>query len=223
MTSISDNKTQAYLKGTKNTYSKIKNDIRARLSEFKHLGKEGSELDIFCELAFCLFTPQSKAKNCCASVESLVDKDLILNGSEELLCGELNYVRFKYTKAKNLILVRDIFQKNGKLSIRPTLDQFPDPKDAREWLVENVRGMGYKEASHFLRNIGKGEHLAILDRHILKNLVLLGMIDKIPRSMSPKKYLEIESKMTVFAEDIKIPMEQLDLLLWYKETGEIFK
>jgi N-glycosylase/DNA lyase len=89
--------------------------------------------------------------------------------------------------------------------------------------VENVKGLGYKEASHFLRNIGLGEDLAILDRHILKNLGLLGVIDEVPSSPTKRLYLEIERKMAAFSKEAKIPMGQLDLLLWYKEAGEVFK
>ena len=103
------------------------------------------------------------------------------------------------------------------------LNDFIVNTHTREWLVENVRGMSYKEASHFLRNIGQGEKLTILDRHILKNLKALNVIDKVPKSLSKKKYLEIEEKMMDFADRIKIPLDHLDLLLWYKETGEIFK
>ena len=84
-------------------------------------------------------------------------------------------------------------------------------------------GLGYKEASHFLRNIGLGEDLAILDRHILKNLVLLGVIDEVPSSLSRKTYLDIERRMTEFSKRLGINMGQLDLLLWYKEAGEVFK
>jgi len=89
--------------------------------------------------------------------------------------------------------------------------------------VANVLGLGYKEASHFLRNIGLGEDLAILDRHILKNLALLGVIDKVPESPTKRLYIEIEKQMTAFSSQAGIPMGQLDLLLWYKEAGEIFK
>jgi len=58
---------------------------------------------------------------------------------------------------------------------------------------------------------------------ILRNLKLLEIIKKIPESLSKKRYLDIEIKMKNFADIIKIPMSHLDLLLWYKETGEIFK
>jgi N-glycosylase/DNA lyase len=103
------------------------------------------------------------------------------------------------------------------------LNSYPDIRECREWLVNNLTGLGYKEASHFLRNIGFGENIAILDRHILRNLCLLGVIPEIPEALSRAKYLRIEEKMSGFAAKIAIPLLHLDLLLWYKETGEIFK
>ena len=80
-----------------------------------------------------------------------------------------------------------------------------------------------KEASHFLRNIGFGKEIAILDRHILKNLKRVGVIDEIPKTISRKKYLEMETKMSNFCNKIGISMAELDLLFWSEETGEILK
>ncbi len=90
-------------------------------------------------------------------------------------------------------------------------------------LVRNIKGFGYKEASHFLRNIGMGKDIAILDRHILKNLKRYGAIKKIPSHMSTRQYLDIEDKARRFARKIRIPLDELDLLFWSRETGEIFK
>jgi N-glycosylase/DNA lyase len=95
--------------------------------------------------------------------------------------------------------------------------------DLREWLVKNVLGLGYKEASHFLRNIGKNDGLAILDRHILRNLNRLGVIDSIPKSISKKHYLEIERCFSKFSLDLGIALDELDLVFWSMETGEIRK
>ena len=92
----------------------------------------------------------------------------------------------------------------------------------REFLVENVNGLGYKEASHFLRNIGK-KNLVILDRHILKNMFKFGKLEKIPDSLSRKKYLEIENKFKKLADENNISVDELDLLFWSMETGEVFK
>ena len=74
-----------------------------------------------------------------------------------------------------------------------------------------------------LRNLGFGENIAILDRHILKNLKELNVIEEIPKSISEKKYYEIEEKMREYSKFSKIKMDELDLVLWYKQTGEIFK
>ncbi|MHC1572087.1 MAG: 8-oxoguanine DNA glycosylase [Methanosarcinales archaeon] len=77
--------------------------------------------------------------------------------------------------------------------------------------------------SNILRNVALSEDMAILDRHVLRNLRSLGVIEEMPRSLSRKRYLEIEEKMKDFAEEIRIPMSHLDLTLWYRETGEVFK
>ncbi len=200
-----------------------KDEIERRLDEFKFLWKNASDDELFAELAFCLLTPQSKATVCWRAIEELHDSGILFFGSSEDIVDFLTGVRFKYTKAKNIVSARTFFSKNSKINIRGVLSQFSSPIEMREFLVANIRGMGYKEASHFLRNIGLGESLAILDRHILKNLVSLEVIEGIPKTLTKKKYLEIEEKIREFAKEIGIPMAHLDLVLWFKEAGLIFK
>ncbi|MCK4352924.1 N-glycosylase/DNA lyase [candidate division WOR-3 bacterium] len=204
----------------KKIYTAKQDEIQMRLKEFKQVWEKGSEEDIFAELVFCILTPQSKAKSCWHAVENLINKNLLLKSNKNQITRELDGVRFKYKKAEYIVKARKRF---SKVSIKSKIKQFNDAQDAREWLAQNVKGIGYKEASHFLRNIGFGENIAILDRHILKNLRLLGIIEESPNSFSRKRYFEIEKKIREFASKINIPMNYLDLVLWYKETGEIFK
>ena len=132
-------------------------------------------------------------------------------------------VRFKNNKARYLVEAREkLCSKNSK-PLHKLISSFKTPREAREWLVGNIKGMGLKEASHFLRNIGYGEDVAILDRHILKNLVKLDVISAVPETLSKKTYLKIEQKMRGFSKRVKIPMSHLDLLLWFNETGALFK
>lgn len=203
-------------------YKESKKIIKKRIGEFREAGKQGDD-KIFAELAFCLLTPQSKARCCWDAIEKLVEKDILYKGKSNEILKKLNKVRFKYKKAIYITLARQYFLKNGKLNIKARLNEFTTPFKAREWLVKNIKGLGYKEASHFLRNIGMGQGLAILDRHILKNMRLASVINEIPDSMAKKDYLEIEKKLASFAKKINIPMEELDLVLWCKETGEVFK
>ena len=204
-------------------YLSVRDEIKRRLDEFKKLWQTGGDDEIFAELVFCMLTPQSRAKVCWRAVENLIRKGLLIKGSKSQIAHELVGVRFNRKKAEHIVGARKQFMVDGKVSIKARIAQFDNPFDAREWLVHNVRGIGYKEASHFLRNIDRGEELAILDRHILRNLKALDVIEEIPRTLSRSKYLEIETEMRKFAEKIDISMGELDLLLWYMGTGEIFK
>ena len=201
----------------------ILDEIQSRLREFDSVLKTGDEESIFAELVFCILTPQSKAKLCWAAVKRLLDTGLLLAGTEDQVLKELTGVRFKYKKAEYVIKARNMFLVDGKFSIKSRISRFSDVYDTREWLVRDVKGIGYKEASHFLRNVGIGEDLAILDRHILKNLRSLQVIEEVPASLSRRRYLEIEEGMKELSEGVGIPMSHLDIVLWYKETGEVFK
>jgi len=204
-------------------HSSIKKGVEERLGEFAKIWENETEENLFSELTFCLLTPQSKARMCWSSICTLKENNVLIDGSEEEVLDCLYGVRFKYKKAKYIVEVRELFKVDGKVSVRKLIENGGSPFEIREWLVENVKGMGHKEASHFLRNVGKGSDLAILDRHILKNMKLIGIIESIPDSMPPKKYLELENILRQFSNEIGIPMDHLDIVLWYKETKEIFK
>jgi len=201
----------------------IKSDIEARLASFRELWLHGSGEELLCELVFCLLTPQSRARQCEKALGLLVERDLIINGSFDDLSATLNIVRFRNTKAANIIQLRQQMLYNGGIILRRELEARNSAMQMREWLAGSVHGMGLKEASHYLRNIGLGDDLAILDRHILKNLALLGVIPDVPSTQTPKRYLETESLMRAFARRTRIPMAHLDFVLWYRETGDIFK
>ncbi|MBI2232553.1 MAG: N-glycosylase/DNA lyase [Candidatus Aenigmarchaeota archaeon] len=201
-------------------YKERKNVIKQRLKEFKDVRNKDGNV-IFAELAFCLLTPQSNGRRCWVAIEKLQTHDVLFSGKVNQIKKIIKaYARFHHTKARHIVYNRKFL--NGS-NVTKHLNEFSDAKQAREWLVKNIKGFGYKEASHFLRNIGYWEDIAILDRHILKNLVKHGAIESLPKSLTPKKYLEIEEKMKEFADRINIPFPELDLLFWSEETGEVFK
>ena len=174
-------------------------------------------------MAFCIFTPQSKAISCWQAVNELENKGLLFKGSADEIAKNTSGVRFQRNKAKFLVSAREKFLSKGKINIKNFLKSFKTSYDLRAWIVKNIKGIGYKEAGHFLRNIGLGLDLAILDRHILRNLKFYNALDEIPETLTPKIYLDIEQKMIKFCSDIKIPMSHMDLLLWAMQTGGIFK
>ncbi|MBM3229920.1 hypothetical protein FJZ26_05790 [Candidatus Parvarchaeota archaeon] len=130
--------------------------------------------------------------------------------------------RFHNKKAEYLVLAREKFSPNGFAELVAATHNGSE-KEARAALLKLVKGIGWKEASHYLRNVGRGKTIAILDRHILKNLVKHGAIPSLPKSLTAKRYLEIEEKMEKFCQKIGIPPAHLDLLFWAEETGRVFK
>jgi len=189
-------------------YLKKKAEIKRRLKDF------GKNSQHFYELCFCIITPQSNAFRCDECVQVLKDGDFARREME--IEGILKkYTRFHKTKSKRLILLKnqtDIIENIQGMT----------GEQARSYLVRNVKGIGWKEASHFLRNIGY-RNLAILDRHILKNLKKYNVISSIPFPLTEKRYFEIEKKFRAFSEKIQIPMDELDLLFWSMQTGKVFK
>ncbi|MBC2855952.1 MAG: N-glycosylase/DNA lyase [Cetobacterium sp.] len=205
-------------------YIKMKKDIQKRLKEFKDTWTNGDNLSIHAELSFCILTPQSKAKNAWRAITELRDNGLLFNGTVEEITPYLNIVRFKNNKAKYLVELREqMTNVDHHIITKDFFSSFPNTQERREWIVKNIKGMSYKEAGHFLRNVGFGEEVAILDRHILRNLVRLEIIHEIPKTITPRLYLEIEEKLKKYCSEVGIPMDEIDLLLWYLEAGEIFK
>ena len=87
--------------------------------------------------------------------------------------------------------------------------------------MRNIKGIGYKEASHFLRNIGYTEY-AIIDFHIVDLLVKNNLLQK-PKAITKTKYLEIELLLKSIGNKLNLNMAELDLYLWFLETGKILK
>jgi len=193
-------------------YSKRKSEIEGRLKEFKQVNGK----DLFYELCFCLLTPQSKAKNADFCIKEMKKMNFLENGFDPTAILKQK-IRFHNNKGKYLLEMREKYH-----GLKDELKRIKDNKEKREFLVKNVKGISWKEASHYLRNTGH-ENLAILDRHILNNLVKMKAINELPKSLTKKKYFEIEEKFLEFAKKSGIPMDHLDLLFWSMETGEVFK
>lgn len=202
--------------------TKLSKELDMKIEEYRKAFHYDNK-KFFKEVAFCILTPQSKALNAWNIIEEISKNGLLYESSPEQLLDYLNTIRFKNTKAKRLVLLRNLMTFEGVLNPKKVIFFTDDVLEIRKWIVENVNGMGLKEASHLLRNLGFGENIAILDRHILRVLKDLNIISEIPKTLSYKKYLEIEEKMRKYSNFVSIPMDRLDLILWYRQVGYMFK
>jgi N-glycosylase/DNA lyase len=193
-----------------------RHEIQTRLLDFFRVPAS----EYFYELAYCLLTPQSSAVNATKVIEELKRAEFETRdvNPEPILRSKEHYIRFHQTKSRHLLRLKETFE-----AIAEKLSEAIAPEELRGWLVKHVLGLGYKESTHFLRNIGRNGVLAILDRHILRQLHRLKVINEIPKSLTPKLYLQIEKQFQRFSLRIGIPVNELDLLFWSLATGAILK
>jgi len=223
----------------KETYEIKKKIINSRLNDFKRfysepvswvfsnnkmklveLGKNDNER-IFEELSFCLLTANTSAAMSMKAIDHI--RPILTKGSIQELSKKLieSGYRFPNKRAEYIFEAREKLQKEHNVDIKSLIEN-RDAKETRDFFVDNIKGLGYKEASHFLRNIGVFG-LAILDKHILRTMHENNMIEDFPKSLNRKRYLEIEEKFKEFSDILNIDMDALDLLLWSMKNGEIMK
>ena len=197
-------------------YSERCDEIRRRLQDFASVPKHRR----FYELCFCLMTPQSSAVHASMVQADLEQMNFLENGQDvvNVLRAPDRYIRFHHTKHRRLHHAREQWPMIEALLYDTSISE----QDRRNRLREIVNGFGMKEASHFLRNIGH-RGLAIIDRHLLTNLVTCGVYEEIPSVSTIKCYEDVERKFTDYCESIGIDMDEIDLLFWCAQTGHILK
>lgn len=206
----------------KEHYENVRDKIKCRLKEFEKIG-EGSDKRIFEELCFCIFTANASARMGIKCIDLI--KPLLQTGTASKISKRIKgHYRFWKIRPKYIVHTREYLKKNYKGHIKNLIFSFKNADELRDFFAanKNIKGIGYKEASHFLRNIGfKG--YAILDKHILNCLCEYGIISELKPLNSKEKYIKIEEKMKEFADRININFDELDLLLWSSKTGEVLK
>ena len=199
--------------------------IRARLAEFREVWETGTDERLWEELVYCIFTAGASARMGLRAVEAI--RPLLFAGTHEEMTRVLVEERaHRYPAARPgyIVVTREYLREDCGLRLRERLTGFEDPLARRDWLAKEkrVKGLGYKEASHFLRNIGLSGY-GILDKHILRSLAELGVIESAQPPSTRARYLDTEERLRRFARDVRIDFDELDLVLWSMKTGEILK
>jgi N-glycosylase/DNA lyase len=210
-------------------YEENKEEIQDRLDEFREI-RESNDYRLFMELCFVILTSQSSAKNAWKAVQKLDDENLLIEGNKSEIERILKEKEIQYEKNKagyivdNRQLLSQPTLKNptNELKIKEKLN-LEDLEKTREWLVDNIKGLSWKGASHFLRNIGYGDDFAIVSSYISKTLFKLELIEEAEIPKNKEKYLEQEEIVKNLADEVGIDIKALDLVLWSIQTGEVFK
>jgi len=210
-------------------YRKRETEIEKRLEQFRALRDE-SDYRLFIELVFVILTSQTEAQKAWKATEELDEKNLLMEGNKDQIAKILkrNEVKYEENKAKYIVENREFLSQptlknpTKELKLKEKLD-LDDLEKTREWLVENIKGISWKGASHFLRNIGYGDEFAIVSSYISQSLFELELLEEAELPKDKEGYLKQEEKMKKLAEETGIDILALDLTLWSMETGEVFK
>jgi len=197
----------------KNLKKEIGKEVENKLKEFEKNFSLPPEQK-FLELCFCILVANSSMEKTLEIWKKIGTG--FLNLTEHDLKEKLKNFGYRFYNKRTEYIVET-------RKLIPKMEQILKNKVEeviREWLVKNVKGVGWKEASHFLRNLGF-KNFAILDRHVLRILYENKVIKEIPKTLTRKKYLEIEKKLEKIAKILKITQAELDLYLFYLDTKKI--
>lgn len=209
-------KVQTYVSERVYQFKQLKQIGRTVFSFSPFLDIQPYEADIFSEACFCILTANSSA-----SLGIKVQAEVGIDGFNEYSQQQLFDIlrkkghRFAMQRAERIIRLRE------KKDIIHSLPSFKDARQARDTLVANINGYGYKEASHLLRNVGFDD-VGIIDRHIYRFLVETGLV-KERKTLTKKAYLECEDALFRLCEDVKLSMAELDLYIFYIKTKKVLK
>ncbi|MBW2982961.1 N-glycosylase/DNA lyase [Candidatus Woesearchaeota archaeon] len=192
--------------------------VEERLESFRTF-KEKEEDEWFSELCFCLLAANAKGATAAKIQEELGKEKLLTLDKEELSQTIRGYGhRFHNTKASYIAGAR----KHEDLKETITGLAKEDSKKARDWLAKNIKGIGMKEASHYLRNTGH-DGVAIIDRHVKALMEEHGHIRTNSKALTPTRYLALEKTFTELARKAGMTVAEFDLYCWRLKAGTVLK
>lgn len=187
--------------------------VKKRIKEFQEFKNHPKE-KWFSELCFCLLTANTSAEMG-LRVQSMVSAKKMLLLNEKKLALELKKAGSRFYRRR----ANFIFEARKFADIKTIINSLPE-KEKRSFIVKNIKGIGLKEASHFLRNTGFLDY-AIIDKHVLNVALENGLVKE--KKLNEKNYFLLERKLEKLANKLNISLGELDLFLWFIKTGKILK
>jgi len=141
----------------------------------------------------------------------------ILNSPAYSSINDKTYSRYRYPKraAKHIAeSFCNIEEKYGSLT--DMVGAMNAPSDLRRELIYLCPGIGPKQSSHYVKNIGFTDNVAILDRHILNYLKLTDDVDICAKQVSKiDKYEEIERRFIDKVSKFNHAVSVVDQSMWF--------
>lgn len=194
------------------------------------------ESKLLSELVLCILSSQEKYEVALAAIRELKKEKVFDNPKPNIAIGVikdkinnilqkpfefeidnkqyLRRLRFYSKKAQYIISTIENIYSND-LTIKKILLMGNCTNETRKTIISYSSGLGPKQASMFLRNIGYYTEYAVLDKHIIDYMRLMGLTTESKSSFSNiALYQQVEKKLKTFAESLNINLLHLDLAIW---------
>jgi len=198
-------------------YELKKEEIQNRLLEFKQAFREADDRQIFRELSFCILSSGVGPKIAGQCMSAIGEK--LADGEDDELLERIEAIhKYAENASRYIVFTREYLREEHGFLLKSLVSSFEDKVERRDFFAKNpgIKGLGYMQASHFLRNLGFSGY-AILDRNNLASLSELGITGETKYPLTKKRYLETESLMTEAAHELGISLDEFDLLLWSRK------
>jgi N-glycosylase/DNA lyase len=189
-----------------------------------------SEKALWRSLVLCILTTQQRYEAAVDTCRELENEGLLAvpKGRTEALRLLSGFESFFDLAGKNECLSRTRFPNRKRESISKTLWQIyvegdglhsilkanSNATELRRLLTDYCHGVGPKQASMFLRNIGYEEDLAILDKHVLDYMSLMSIAQSGMALKPISRYEEQETHLRGYGECYGVSLPHLDLGIW---------
>jgi len=194
-----------------------------------------TEEELWQTLCLCILSSNVPYESAQSALSHLVDNEYLrlrwiveTPNSENLIAEELSkpfYLpvkldgscrkyRFPNVRARNIVqAARVMFSE--KLSLSEVLARHDSERIIRDTLVAKIPGIGLKEASHFLRDIGYSNNLAIIDSHVASFLAEIKAISREEVKMINRStYFELESILQKLCKEHNVSLSVFDIAVW---------
>jgi len=130
-------------------------------------------------------------------------------------CKVRSTQRYRFPRSRANYIRRTAEQVYRSGSIKEILATSIDSLETRRQLINICVGIGPKQSSLFLRNVGLGHDLAIIDVHVARYLRLVGLMPVCgPGFGNLTTYEKVETVVQNYSIGLGLSMQALDIAIW---------
>lgn len=182
-----------------------------------------SNEDVWQSLVFCILSSQVRTSVAAKATQDVIEEvrffDAPISCDEVYRRAKIALIGAKYRfpdlKSRQIASSWFAFAQIKEV-LYEFLDSFSTELEAREAIARLFPGVGFKQASMFLRDVGYASRLCVIDTHLLWYCGRMGRRHQ--GAMTARKYLEIEEFLLGQSDALGVCPRVFDSAIWVAVT-----